>query len=314
VIPSPDAAAVRDALDGYGAAAYVHSLDEFGTPRALPRSGGWLLERQIPDATERDAMGAYPLFSCRRWDVLGDDLDDLTGELVSVALVADPLGRHSPELLRQTFHIADPFKEHYVVDLGDEGLPFVSSHHRRKAARALREVTVVEHDAPRSLLETWLTLYAELARRRGFSGLRAFSRTAFERQLRVPGMLAFEAQRDGRTVSIALWLRRGRTAYYHLGASAAEGYAVSASHGLFWRALERFAEQRVDVVLLGGGAGLRTSRDDGLELFKRGWATRTIPAYFCGRILDGRTYERLRRRLGVSATSYFPAYRHGELA
>jgi Acetyltransferase (GNAT) domain len=314
VIARPDAATVGDALDGYGDARYVRSLDEFGIPRPLRRSMGWLLERQIPSAAVRDAIGPYPLFSCRRWHALGDDLDELEGELVSVALVADPLGEHTPELLERTFEVAEPFKEHYVAELGDERLTFVSPHHRRKAARALREVTIVEPDDPTSVLDTWVTLYGELSRRRGFSGLRAFSRKAFARQLRVPGMAAFEAQRDGTTVSIALWLRRDGAVYFHLGASAAEGYAVSASYALFWRALERFTDQRVGVILLGGGAGLGKSRDEGLEFFKRGWATSTVPAYFCGRILDGVEYEHLRRGSRAPETSYFPAYRHGELA
>lgn len=311
----PEAAVAAAEPAGYADPGYVRSLDEFGTPRALVRSGGWLLERQVPGSAARDAVGPYPLFSCPRWEALPADLDALQSELVSVALVADPLGQHSRELLEQAFpDIVEPFKQHYVVDLGDELRTFVSSHHRRKAARALREVAVVEHPYPASLLDTWLELYGELARRRGLSGLRAFSRRAFARQLDLPGVVAFEARRDRHPVSVVLWLRRGRTAYFHLGASAAEGYAVSASYGLFWRALERFAEQGIDVVLLGGGAGVGTLRDEGLGFFKRGWATRTTPAYFCGRILDRDAYERLRRQSAAPAATYFPAYRHGEMA
>ena len=67
-----------DSPDGSPVTGYMHpghaaSLAEFGTPRELPRSGGWLLERAIPGAAARDAMGAYPLFACRDWTSLRAD-------------------------------------------------------------------------------------------------------------------------------------------------------------------------------------------------------------------------------------------------
>ena len=43
--------------------------------------------------------------------------------------------------------------------------------------------------------------------------------------------------------------------------------------------------------------------------FKRGWATGTRTAHFCGRVLDPERYAQL---AGAAATSYFPAYRAGE--
>ena len=54
-------------MSGYMHLGYAESLVEFGTPRELPRSGGWVLERQIPGFSYRDAMGCYPLFACQDW-------------------------------------------------------------------------------------------------------------------------------------------------------------------------------------------------------------------------------------------------------
>ena len=60
---------VADAT-GYAHPAYAESLAEFGVPRLLPRSGGWILERRIESFPDRDAAGCYPLFSCRDWSRL----------------------------------------------------------------------------------------------------------------------------------------------------------------------------------------------------------------------------------------------------
>src|SRR3990172_4731763 len=79
----------ENAVTGYLHPGHAASLAEFGTPRPLPHSGGWLLERTIPGSESRDAMGCYPLFACRDWSRLPMDLEDLARDLVSVSLVTD---------------------------------------------------------------------------------------------------------------------------------------------------------------------------------------------------------------------------------
>lgn len=98
---------------GYLHPAYAAALSEFGSPRLLPRSGGWVLDRTIPSTPFRDAMGCYPLFCCDDWAALPGDLSTNEDEMVSLSLVADPCGQHSPEGLRQPFRdVVRPFKEH----------------------------------------------------------------------------------------------------------------------------------------------------------------------------------------------------------
>ena len=81
---------------GYLSPEYVASQAECGQPLALPRSGGWLLERRIPGSEATDAMGPYPIFCCSDWSVLGDDLAGLGDRLVSLVLVTDPFGPGRP--------------------------------------------------------------------------------------------------------------------------------------------------------------------------------------------------------------------------
>jgi hypothetical protein len=70
----------ESAVTGYMHPGHAESLAEFGTPRGLPCSGGWLLERAIPGFGSHDAMGCYPLFACRDWAALPTDLKNLEGD------------------------------------------------------------------------------------------------------------------------------------------------------------------------------------------------------------------------------------------
>jgi hypothetical protein len=111
-----------------------------------------------------------------------------------------------------------------------------------------------------------------------------------------------------------LWYVQHEVGYYHLGAYNQRGYALQASFGLFWRAIDYFATKGLRWLNLGAGAGTETPTDSGLSKFKRGWATGTRTAYFCGRIFDPVTYREITEAGGCTATDYFPAYRQGEFS
>lgn len=293
---------------GYAHPLYTESLAEFGEPRHLPRSDGWLLERPIPNTPYRDAMGPYPLFACRNWSKLQYDLDEID-DLVSLTIVTDPFGGYDETLLNQCFDTMLRFKEHFVSDLDQPANEIVSKHHRYYARKALEKVRVEECAEPVRFLDEWTELYEGLAKRHGLAGIKAFSRDAFAQQFRVPGLVALRALSDGETVGMHLWYVSGEVAYSHLAASSGRGYELMASYALHRFALERFAG-RVRWLDLGAGAG-RGEEPGGLDRFKRGWSTGTRTAYLCGRVFDREVYEALSPE---GDTGYFPAYRTGELA
>lgn len=296
---------------GYADPLYAQSLREFGKPRELPRCGGWLLEREIPGTPYRDAMGCYSLFACRDWSRISEDLAEIGDDLVSVALVADPLGDYAPEQLAEWFDVAIPFKEHYVSDLARPLESFVSKDHRRDARAALKRVSVqVVADLP-SFVDEWTDLYSNLIARHDIRGIRAFSRAAFADQFRIPGMTAFRADANGQLVGGHLALVQGDCAYYHLAAMTAEGYKLGAGYALKWTDLCHFAGN-VAIYNHLGGAGVSSQAGDGLSLFKRGWSSGTRMAYFCGRILNRPVYDELAARSIDPTGSYFPIYRQGE--
>lgn len=295
---------------GYLHSRYAGSFHSFGAPRELKYSGGWVLEREIPGAGSCDAMGLYPLFCCSDWSALHRDLEDQRAQWVALALVADPFGAYDRALLERTFDIVQPYKEHYVVDTRVPLDDFVSRSHRSNARRALRKIDVEVCTDPMSFLDDWLELYGVLAKKHGIRGLRAFSRTAFEQQFRVPGLVMFRAVHAGRTVGLDLWYVQNDVAQGHLVAFSDEGYALSASYATKWTLLNYFAG-RVKWINLGGLPGSVEATGGGLGHFKRGWSNMTKTAYFCGRILDNQIYERLTQR--VPETTFFPAYRVGEI-
>jgi hypothetical protein len=296
---------------GYLHERYAESLSEFGLPRRLPESAAWIIERPISLTAYSDAMGPYPLFLCGDWSKLGADLQAMTG-LVSLALVADPFGDHTPELLRSTFpDVMIPFKEHFVVDLAsrEPGSP----SHRYHARRAAKDVSVEAAVDPASWLDEWVRLYEVLAARRRITGIARFSRESFAKQLAVPGIAAFRAVYRAETVGMTLWYRIGNLAYWHLSAFDDAGYRLRASYALAWSAMQYFRDNGVRWLDLGAGAGTRAGEGEGLETYKKGWATGTRTAYFCGRVLDKPRYSALTGAAGGKGVpSYFPAYRAGE--
>lgn len=298
---------------GYLHPAYAASLATFGTPRHLPLADGWILERGIPGAQDRDAMGCYPIFACRDWSRLHLDLDEIGKQLVSLVLVADPFGDYGPGDLQRCFpDLLTNFKEHFVISLASPLRSFVDTHHQRNARKALRELTVERCLDPPDLAGEWTELYAHLIARHDIRGPAAFSPLSLAQQLRVPGLNLFCARLDGEIVGMTLWYADDAAGYYHLGAYSERGYALRASFALFWHALEYFAEAGVRQVDLGAGAGARAKETDGLSRFKRGWATGTRTAYLCGRIFDPERYAALTTASGAGGSGYFPAYRSGE--
>ena len=146
---------MNQAVTGYMHPQYAHSLAEFGLPRELPRSRGWILQRQIPDFSYYDGMGCYPLFACQDWAQLSNDLDQLGRDLIALSIVTDPFGEYDGAYLRRCFQdVVLRFKEHFVVDLSREMKAYVSDHHRRNARRGLKNVSVELCERPESLLES----------------------------------------------------------------------------------------------------------------------------------------------------------------
>jgi len=296
--------------EGYLGRVYVDALAQFGRALELPASQGWLLGRGIPGyPEEEDACGAYPLFCCRHWNRLADDLAALEGCLVSCVVITDPFGDFKQADLRAAFpDMVRPFKEHFVVDLDTSPERIVQAHHRYYARKALRDYSVALCDSPLRLLGRWNQLYRMLIKRHNITGMAMFSPESFSHQFGIPGVRVFYAERDGVIEGMQVWFSRGDIAYHHLGAYSEAGYRSCVSYALMWSALQWFAEDGTRRVDLGAGAGIG-QKEDGLTRFKRGWSNASQEVYLCGRILNRTRYAQLVHDADVSGVEYFPRYR-----
>ncbi len=294
---------------GYAERDYAYALQEYGNPRELPRSGGWIIERSIPGTSYRDAIGCYPLFSCRDWSRLPEDLEEIGSDLVSLTVVADPLSSPgSTDLVRYFNHVV-PFKTHYLAHLNILPEQFVHRTHRRYVRRSLEKMRVEVCTEPRRYLEEWMCLYETLIRRHCIQGMRAFSRQCFAKQLNVSGMIMFLGRLERDIVGASLVMTSGPFAYFHLHASSMKGYDIHAAYGIHWTAINYCRNAGIRVCDIGGVAGMKDDPTSGLARFKRGWSNGRRIAYLCGSIFDRTSYEHLCRTGGGGNVSYFPAYR-----
>lgn len=291
------------------------SLAEFGYPRFLPASESWIQERAIPQSNYFDARGLYPLFVCRKWSNLPTDLDALQEtKLVSLVVVTDPFANHDEVLLHRCFpDLVRPFKQHYIVDLTKPYKSQISKHHRYYARKSLEVVQVEVCSKPLKFLDDWVTMYEVLVRRHDIKGVQAFSRLVFERQLSLPDMIVFRAEREGRTLGMHLWIQDLDVAYSHLTAFHEDAYSLNVAYALYSYAINYFADQQVRFLDLGSGAGLSDEANDGLSWFKRGWSNAQQTVYLCGRIFDGAMYTTLAQKRSVGRADYFPVYRSDKI-
>jgi hypothetical protein len=299
-------------LSGYLHPAYAASLAEFGKPRELPRSGGWILERQIAGYQDRDAMGCYPLFACQDWRCLHQDLDEIGDDLVCLGLVTDPYGDYDEAYLRRCFSdVFIPFKYHYVVDYKTWKDRTYDIDTRREIRNAFKHLRVEVCPSPHQYLDEWIRFYDLLIEKYKISSLRAFSRLSFIRQFQTPGFLMFRAYQQDQTVGIALAYMQGDGAFLHLTGINQDGYKLGASYALYSFAIEYLASvaRWLD---LGGLPGVVDGQCDGLKFFKMHWATGTRITYFCGRIFNSQRYTAITLARGMVDANYFPSYRQGE--
>ncbi len=310
-------AAGERGMNGYASGRYAESLAEFGQPLELPRCGGWALQRPVPGSTWWDLMGCYPLFCCRDWSGLKNDLNGLGARWLTLALVVDPFAPLTAAELRDCFDVVSPFKEHFVVDLGLPSELHVTRHHRYYARKSLQQLKVQTVIDPVDYFEDWVELYAALVKRHQLRGIKAFSRACFRQQLSVPGLVMFTAALADQVVCAQLWYVQGEVAYSHLTAVSEAGYACRATYAIYWTAIEAFKARFAGTVRwldLGAGAGVAADQQDGLAEFKRGWASGTRPVYFCGKTFDRAAYQDVSGPACAGENGYFPAYRRGEFS
>jgi Helix-turn-helix domain/Acetyltransferase (GNAT) domain len=194
--------------------------------------------------------------------------------IASFSMITDPMWCPDESQLRVAFDVCRPFKEYYVVDRAAE--VHIRKRHRNRINQARRageihRIQLADH------LDTWIALYEGNVDNRQIA--QPFTRSYFERLATFKDLRTIAVLSDGEIVSMSLWVPYRDTMYFHDGASNAGGMAISAAHSAFADVIEAAADYRY--VLLGGSAGFRDERSDGLAVFKRGFANTSVISHLC---------------------------------
>ena len=271
-----------------------------------------MLLRDIGETPFVDAMGCYPLFTCRHWDRLADDLEELGRDCVSLVLVNDPFSPLGKPALETIFDRVIFFKNHYVADLTVATRDFVSGKRLRSARSALSRMRVEIAGQPTAaLVDDWLCLQSEIQHRHGPRATRLLTRDAVARLFATPGVIVLRVTLENMLMGMHVDILAGPVVYAHLAAYSSEGYAANASSAINVFEIEYF-RGKARWIDWGGNAGRADDKDDGLARFKSRFSTGSLPVYLCGKIFQHERYDELVRARSGSNQAYFPAYRAGD--
>jgi transposase-like protein len=200
--------------------------------------------------------------------------------ITSVAVRTDPMWSPDARLLRAAFDVCLPFAECHLLDR--ERDPHIRKRHRNRINQVLRigevhDIALADH------LDRWLELYQSNVERRQLQD--PYPPTYFERLASLEGLRTVAVVIDGEVESIATWVAHQDTMYFHESASSPKGMAASAAHAAFAHVVETTMD--FPYVLMGPRAGVRATREDGLDMFKRGFANTAAPSYLCTSSLSG---------------------------
>lgn len=263
--------------------------------------GAALLRRPVPGAARHDAAGPYPLFGFDpRWDVAAGLGELRAGGAISAMIVADP---DLPPRETGPFALVRPYKRHHLVRAAAGYAP--SAHHRAEIRRAARRCEVAELPFAAALPD-WVQLYGGLVARKGLGGGRHDLGAAYAAALAPLGPRVFAASAGGAVIAMALFLRAGERAWYHLAAGDARARAAGAGYLVLDAAIRALLADGVACVQLGGGLAEADQPPCGLDRFKAGFANDARVNLLLGAVLDAPACAALGGALGGG---FFPAYR-----
>lgn len=267
--------------------------------RVAAWDGAALLLRPIPGTSLLDAAGPYPLLGFDpAWDIASGLAELRAAGAISAVIVADPL---APPADLAPFALARRYKRHHLVQ--DAYAP--SEHHRAELRRAARRCAVEEIPYA-AALPAWHSLYAGLVARKALTGgLHDFG-PGYAAALAPLGPRCFAARDADGVVAMALWLRQGPIAWYHLAAGEPRARAIGAGYLIVDAAIRALLAEGVETIQLGAGLAEADAPPCGLDRFKAGFANAARVNLLLGAVLDPAACAALG---GATGGAFFPAYR-----
>lgn len=196
--------------------------------------------------------------------------------------------------------------ENFVVDLTVSYADLFSSQHRRHR-RAVRAFTRRNHethwisDISPDNVSAFTELYAHTMTRVAASTDYRFGEQTLAALMSLDEMCLVRSTSESGVSGAALFLRSDGDLFYYLGASA-DDRPAGTNNAIFDTAIRHAQSRGLRTLHLGGGS-------ESLRDFKSQIATGTVPYSVVQRIIDEPRYAALCETLGVSDSTYFPAFR-----
>ncbi|MEM4380264.1 MAG: GNAT family N-acetyltransferase [Thermoplasmatales archaeon] len=287
---------------------YASCFKEYSDPVYLERSRVFCLKLTNPYTPFFDLSYCYPFLPIKSLNGLIEDLKNVHGAYQCFYGVLSPWIQIVEEKEIAEFELFFQYKDHFFTDLNQELWSTLPNTHKRLIKKSEKKVSV-NLAYPNNVLDDWVQLYKNLIRRHQITGLTAFSDQTLRSFLLIPGAFVYAAYLDNQICGIAIFYPHDHLVYYHLAAYSDQGYQVSASYAIFWKAIRDFKQLGFRALHLGGVPGVYAS-ESGLQRFKKGWATGCVRSFFCGKVLNKEQFELTRQMSGsASVTDYFPPYR-----
>ena len=265
----------------YASQTYARALaSDSLTLRYVPEWGTHLLVHEAPSgAGPRRASGLYPYASLDPACDVAAGLETLKRDGIGfVSLVLDPLWSPPLEACADAFDVCKPFKTAYMIDRARGPVRFRKKHRNRinRSNRRCQVRLVALSDYADRAFE----MYEQFSVKKQIAGETTFTQNYFRTVSGMNAIRTIAAFVDSELVAISLWLRFRARAYFLLGFSNEQGYAISASYAYHDFAIRHFADCRH--LNFGSEVGLSDSPEYATSGFKSGFANATAQIHVCG--------------------------------
>jgi len=295
-------------LTGYRSPDYHSSYKENGSVEYI--EGLPFLVRELPGGL-KDAFSIYPFMSRGSvpWSAIPSILREknISREWVATTIVTDPM-----ELPPQVYDnsVIEKFRDHYIVDLQTWDLKNCNKNTRKNVRRLrgldLKLLTEIGNNNSFS----FHSLYQNTVEKYNIEGLLNFSKDQISSQIHTPGSVLislldidsdyFDYSLIGDPLGTQFFYIIDDCAYWHISGYSPECARIAGSFLLIDGAIRVFKHMGLSKLVLGSGAG-----NQGLESFKKGFATEVKNNYIIKTVHDQDNYD----TLAIPGNSFFPAYR-----
>lgn len=204
--------------------------------------------------------------------------------------------RFHPLLKNQEIYIGKTIKDRQTIWVDLENKRWDTEYRtltKRKIKKAAAKNIQVNEVKGSEFISIFPELYKSLMIELQADEFYLFPENYYERLCSLHDIACFIVEEEGRVLAVAIFLIRGNTVEYHLGASTPYGKQQGAMYVLMDTVARAMTERGFSQLYLGGGTN--SSPDNPLLFFKSGFSKRMSPFYIGYQVFFPDVYDALKR-------------------